>query len=135
MRVMSAIRRAFGLAAYLPHLHRPRPGRSQHPPDVRAGTGRLIPDYLMRRADACDTLFLIIAAPAVASYLQMRWFALTIVAVVVVDVMVLRYADASFIFLVVGVGTLHPIYVLLRNECAGERRRLCACAPGYDTKP
>ena len=52
--------------------------------------------------------------------LHMRWFALTIVAVVVVDILFLRYAYISFFCLLAGLGTLHLIYIIARNKCARE---------------
>ena len=46
--------------------------------------------------------------------------ALTIVAVVVVDILFLRYAYISFFCLLAGLGTLHLIYIIARNKCARE---------------
>jgi hypothetical protein len=65
-------------------------------------------------------LALIIVPPAISTYLHMRWFALTIVAVVFVDFLFLRYAYISFFCLLAGLSTLHLIYIILRNKCARE---------------
>ena len=50
----------------------------------------------------------------------MRWFALTIVAVVIVDILFLRYTYISIFCLLTGIGTLHRIYIIVRNKCARE---------------
>ena len=42
------------------------------------------------------------------------------VAVVVVDILFLRYAYISFFCLLAGLGTLHLIYIIARNKCARE---------------
>ena len=65
-------------------------------------------------------LTLIIAPPLMSRYLHMRYFGATIIAVVVVDILLLRYAYISFFCLLAGLGTLHLIYIILRNKCARE---------------
>ena len=65
-------------------------------------------------------LTLIIAPPLLSRYLHMRYFGGTIIAVVVVDILLLRYAYISFFCLLAGLGTLHLIYIILRNKCARE---------------
>jgi len=56
----------------------------------------------------------------------MRWFALIIVAVVVVDILFLRYAYISFFCLLAGLGALHLIYIIARKKCARECPALLA---------
>jgi len=53
-------------------------------------------------------------------YVHMRWFGVTLIAVIVVDILFLRYAYISFFCLLAGLGTLHLIYIILRNKCARE---------------
>lgn len=74
-------------------------------------------------------LFLIIAPPAILTYHHMRLFALTIVAVVVVDILFLRYAYISFICLLAGLGTLHLIYISLCVTNARANVRSCSHEP------
>ncbi len=81
----------------------------------------MILDYLMpRELTYVIYLFLIIAPPAISTYLHMRWFALTIVAVVIVGILFLRYTYISIFCLLTGIGTLHLIYIIVRNKCARE---------------
>lgn len=85
--------------------------------------GTMLLDYLMPRGITyVICLFLIIVPPLISTYLHMRWFALTIVTVVVVDILFLRYAYISFFCLLAGLGTLHLIYIILHNKCARECR-------------
>ena len=112
---------AFGLSLYIPHLINPDWVLVTVNQQSLAYEGTMILDYLMPRwMTYVIYLFLIIAPPAISTYLHMRWFALTIVAVVVVDILFLRYAYISFFCLLAGLGTLHLIYIILRNKCARE---------------
>ncbi len=63
---------------------------------------------------------LIIMPPALSFYKHVRHFALTLVAVVVVDFVFLRYAYISFFCLLAGLATLHLVYIILTNKCARE---------------
>ncbi|MBA3911540.1 MAG: hypothetical protein C0524_17090 [Rhodobacter sp.] len=65
-------------------------------------------------------VFLIIAPPALSRYRHMRHFALTVAAVVVLDVTFLRYAYISFFCLLAGLATLHLAWIILTNKCAQE---------------
>ena len=121
MLAMSVAGLAFGLALYVPHLLNPDWVEVSVNRDSLAYEGTMILDYLMpRERTYVIYLFLIIAPPAISTYLHMRWFALTIVAVVVVDILFLRYAYISFFCLLAGLGTLHLIYIIMRNKCARE---------------
>jgi hypothetical protein len=55
-----------------------------------------------------------------------RHFALTLVAVVVVDIALLQYAYISFFCLLAGLATLHLVYIILTNKCAQECPELFA---------
>jgi len=121
MLAMAATGLAFGLSLYLPHLLNPDWVQVSVNQDSLAYEGTMILDYLMPRPlTYVIYLFLIIVPPLISTYLHMRWFALTIVAVVVVDILFLRYAYISFFCLLAGLGTLHLIYIILRNKCARE---------------
>ena len=121
MLAMAVAGLAFGLALYIPHLLNPDWVEVSVNRDSLAYEGTMILDYLMPRPMTYFIyLFLIIAPPAISTYLHMRWFALTLVAVVVVDILFLRYAYISFFCILAGLGTLHLIYIIVRNKCARE---------------
>jgi Family of unknown function (DUF6629) len=112
---------AFGLALYVPHLINPDWVDVVVNRDSLAYEGTMILDYLMpRQLTYLIYLALIILPPLLSRYLHMRWFGVTIIAVVVVDVLFLRYAYISFFCLLAGLGTLHLIYIIVRNKCARE---------------
>ncbi|MCX8227225.1 MAG: hypothetical protein OTI35_14195 [Sulfitobacter sp.] len=117
----AAIGIAFGLLLYIPHLINPEWVRVSVNQDSLAYEGMMLLDYLMPRwMTYFIYLFLIIAPPLMSRYLHMRYFGGTIIAVVVVDLLLLRYAYISFFCLLAGLGTLHLIYIILRNKCARE---------------
>lgn len=112
---------AFGLALYVPHLANPDWVSVSVNRDSLAYEDTMILDYLLPRwLTYVIYLFLIIVPPLLSRYLHMRWFAATIAAVVVVDILFLRYAYISFFCLLAGLATLHLIYIILRNKCARE---------------
>lgn len=75
-------------------------------------------DFMMpRRLSNLIYVFLIIIPPALSHY---RHFALTLVAVVVVDFALLQFAYISFFCLLAGLATLHLVYIILTNKCAQE---------------
>lgn len=121
MAAMSLTGLLFGLALYVPHLINPDWVSVTVNRDSLAYEGTMILDYLMpREITYAIYLFLIIVPPFISTYLHMRWFAMTIVAVVVVDYLFLRYAYISFFCLLAGLGTLHLIYIIMRNKCSRE---------------
>ncbi|NOZ32840.1 MAG: hypothetical protein GXP01_07165 [Alphaproteobacteria bacterium] len=112
---------AFGLALYVHHVLNPAWIDVSVNQNSLAYEGTMILDYLMpRNLTYLIYLFLIIAAPLLSRYLHMRWFGVTVIGVVVVDVLFLRYAYISFFCLLAGLGTLHLIYIIVRNKCARE---------------
>ena len=118
---MTAVGLLLGLLLYIPHGF----GTDWLVVTVNQNSlayeGTMLLDYLMPRwITYVIYLFLIIVPPLISTYLHMRWFALTIVAVVVADILFLRYAYISFFCLLAGLGTLHLIYIILRNKCARE---------------
>lgn len=78
-------------------------------------------DFMMPRW-LTNTIYvaLIIVPPALSRYRHMRHFALTLVAVVVVDIVLLQYAYISFFCLLAGLATLHLVYIILVNGCRHE---------------
>lgn len=84
-------------------------------------------DFMMSRW-LTNTIYvaLIIIPPALSHYRHVRHFALTLVAVVVVDIALLQYAYISFFCLLAGLATLHLVYIILTNKCAEECPELFA---------
>ena len=78
-------------------------------------------DYLMPRT-LTNVIYvaLIIVPPAMSHYLHLRHFALTLAAVVVIDMTFLTFAYISFFCLLAGLATLHLVYIILTNKCARE---------------
>jgi len=78
-------------------------------------------DFLMPRV-ATNTLYLtlIVVPPLLSRYLHVRYFGLSLIAVIVVDLLFPRYAYISFFCLLAGPATLHLIYIIARNKCQRE---------------
>lgn len=117
----------FGLLLYVPHAVNTDWVVVSVNNHSLAYENTMLLDYMMPRwLTYAIYLFLIIAPPALSRYLHMRHFALTVIAVVVVDVAFLRYAYISFFCLLAGLATLHLVYVILTNKCARECPELFA---------
>ena len=84
-------------------------------------------DFMMPRW-LTNTIYvtLITLPPALSHYKHVRHFALTLVAVIVVDIAFLQYAYISFFCLLAGLATLHLVYIILTNKCARECPELFA---------
>jgi hypothetical protein len=80
----------------------------------------LLDQFMPRWISYTLYVFLIIAPPAMSRYRHMRHFALTVAAVVVLDVTLLRYAYISFFCLLAGLATVHLAWIILTNKCAEE---------------
>jgi len=112
---------ALGIALYVPHVLYPDWIDVTINQDSLAYEGTMLLDYLMPRwMTYAIYLFLIIVPPLMSRYRHVKYFGLTLVVVVAVDVLLLRYAYISFFCLLAGIGTLHLIYIILRNKCARE---------------
>ncbi len=119
--IFAAIGIVFGLLLYVPHALNPDWVQVSVNQSSLAYEGTMLLDYLMPRWTTNGIyLFLIIVPPLLSRYLHLRYFGLTIIGVVVVDALLLRYAYISFFCLLAGLGTLHLIYIILRNKCARE---------------
>lgn len=111
----------FGLALYVPHLLNPDWINVTINQDSLAYEGTMLLDYMMpRELTYLIYMFLITVPPLMSRYLHVKYFGLTIIAVVTVDILLLRYAYISFFCLLAGLGTLHLIYIIMRNKCARE---------------
>jgi hypothetical protein len=127
----AAIGTAFGLLLYVPHVINADWVEVSVNQDSLAYEGTMLLDYLMPRwMTYVIYLSLIIAPPLMSRYQHMRYFGGTIIVVVEVDILLLRYAYISFFCLLAGLGTLHLIYIILRNKCVreGYMAIICVCA-------
>jgi uncharacterized protein DUF6629 len=112
---------AFGLILYIPHLLNPDWISVAINRNSLAYEGTMLLDFFMPRV-ATNSLYLtlIIVPPLLSRYLHIRYFALSLIAVVVADIVFLRYAYISFFCLLAGLATLHLIYIISRNKCRRE---------------
>ena len=117
----SLIGLGFGLTLYVPHLINPDWVSVTINRDALAYEGTMLLDFIMPRL-ATNILYLalIILPPLLSRYRHVKYFGLSLIAVVVVDYLFLRYAYISFFCLLAGLGTLHLIYIILRNKCRRE---------------
>jgi Family of unknown function (DUF6629) len=112
---------ALGLVLYVPHLFNPDWVSVSVNNDALAYEGTMFLDYLIPRdLTYVIYLLLIIVPPLMSSYLHVRLFGLTLIAIVTLDVLFLSYAYISFFCLLAGIGTIHLIYIILRNKCGRE---------------
>jgi Family of unknown function (DUF6629) len=119
--IAALIGTAFGIALYVPHVLNPDWISVTINRDSLAYEGTMWLDFLMPRWTTYVLyLLLIIVPPLMSRYRHVEYFGLTLIAVVAVDVLLLRYAAISFFCLLAGLGTLHLIYIILRNKCARE---------------
>lgn len=119
--LFSLIGLAFGLILYIPHLLNPDWISVAINRNSLAYEGTMLLDFIMPRT-ATNSLYLtlIILPPLLSRYLHIRYFSLSLIAVVVVDIVFLRYAYISFFCLLAGLATLHLIYIISRNKCRRE---------------
>lgn len=117
----------FGVLLYIPHLLNADYVVVTVNNKSLAYENSMLLDYILPRwLTYAVYLFLIIAPPALSRYRHVRHFALTIVAVVIIDYLFLRYAYISFFCLLAGLATLHLVYIILTNKCAKECPELFA---------
>ncbi len=112
---------AFGLILYVPHLLNPDWISVAINRNSLAYEGTMLLDFMMPRT-ATNTLYLtlIIMPPLLSRYAHVRYFGLSLIAVVIADILFLRYAYISFFCLLAGLATLHLIYIISRNKCQRE---------------
>lgn len=110
-----------GLVLYIPHLLNPDWVSVSINKQSLAYEDTMFLDYLIpRQMTYAIYLFLIIVPPLMSTYLHMRLFGLTLIAIVTLVYFFLSYAYISFFCLLAGVGTIHLIYIVLRNKCCRE---------------
>ncbi len=125
--MLTLIGSGFGVLLYVPHLLNTDLVVVTVNNKSLAYENSMLLDYVMPRwLTYAIYLFLIVAPPALSRYRHVRHFALTIVAVVVIDYVFLRYAYISFFCLLAGLATLHLVYIILMNKCAEECPELFA---------
>ena len=119
--VSSLVGLGFGLTLYVPHLINPEWINVSVNRGSLAYEGTMLLDFMMPRWST-NTLYLalIILPPLLSRYRHVKYFGLTLIGVVVVDVLFLRYAYISFFCLLAGLATLHLIYIIARNKCRRE---------------
>ncbi|VAW16762.1 Arginine/ornithine antiporter ArcD [hydrothermal vent metagenome] len=125
--IFTAIGTGFGILLYVPHLLNPDWVSVTINRDALAYEGTMLLDYMMpREITYLIYLFLIVVPPLMSRYLHVKYFGLTLIAIIAIDIALLRYAYISFFCLLAGLGTVHLIYIILRNKCARECPKLFA---------
>ncbi len=110
-----------GFLLYIPHLLNPDWINVTVNENSLAYEGTMLLDYIIPRwLTYVIYIFLIIAPPLMSTYLHMRLFSLTLIVIVSVSYFFLFYAYISFFCLLAGIGTIHLIYIILRNKCCRE---------------
>ncbi len=117
----SLIGLVFGLTLYVPHLVNPEWINVSINRGSLAYEGTMLLDFMTPRWST-NTLYLalIILSPLLSRYRHVKYFGLTLIGVVTVDILFLRYAYISFFCLLAGLATLHLIYIIARNKCRRE---------------
>jgi len=111
----------FGLILYVPHLLNPDWINVSINQNSLAYEGSMLLDFMIPRwLTNAIYLSLIILAPLLSRYLHVKYFGLTLIAIVTVDFLFLRYAYISFFCFLAGLGTVHLIYIIARNKCRRE---------------
>jgi len=115
----------FGMILYVPHLLNPEWINVTINRNSLAYEGTMLLDFMMPRLTTNILyLSLIIVPPLLSRYLHIRYFGLSLIAVVIVDNLFLSYAYISFFCLLAGLATMHLIYIISRNKCKRECPRL-----------
>ncbi len=79
---------------------------------------RLLTDsFLPREITYLIYLSIVITPPLLSSFYHMRMFGLTLVGIVLTTYFLLYYAYISFFCILAAAGTLHLIYIIVRNKC------------------
>ncbi|MEQ8668377.1 MAG: hypothetical protein RIC50_02165 [Rhodospirillales bacterium] len=110
-----------GLVLFIPHLQNPDWISATIKSRSISYEDTMFLDYLIPRPMTYAIyVVLIITPPLLSTYLHVRYFGLTLIAIVVLVYFFLSYAYISFFCLLAGFGTLHLIYIILRNKCHRE---------------
>ena len=107
-----------GLVLFVPHLINPDWVIVSVNRDSLVYDGTMLLDSIIpRNASNAIYLVLIIVPPLLSRYRHIRYFGLSLVAVIGIDYFFLSYAYISFFCLLAGLATLHLIYIISRNKC------------------
>jgi len=112
---------AFGLILFVPHLFHPGWVDVRINQNSLAYEDTMFLDYLIPRwLTYLIYLFLIIAPTMISTYLHIRLFGLTLIAVVALVYLFFIYAYISLFCFLGGVATIHLIYIIVWNKCCRE---------------
>jgi hypothetical protein len=112
---------ALGLTLYVPHIFNPDWVSVHINNHSIAYEDTMFLDYLIPRwATYAIYVSLIVAPPLFSTYLHMRLFGLTLIAIIAIVWIFLTYAYISFFCLLAGLGTIHLIYIIIFNKCCRE---------------
>jgi uncharacterized protein DUF6629 len=112
---------AFGLILFVPHLFHPDWVNVRINRNSLAYEDTMFLDYLIPRWLTYFIYLLLLITPAMMStYLHIRLFGLTLIAIIAVVYLFLTYAYISFFCFLAGLGTLHLIYIIVWNKCCRE---------------
>jgi hypothetical protein len=111
----------FGLVLFVPHLLHPDWVNVTINKNSLAYEDTMFLDYLIPRwLTYVIYLFLLIAPTMISTYLHIRLFGLTLIAVTVIVILFLTFAYISFFCFLAGLGTIHLIYIIAWNKCCRE---------------
>ena len=110
-----------GLVLFVPHFLNPDWINVSVNKQSLAYEDTMFLDYIVSRPVTYSVyLSLIVLPPLISTYLHVRLFGLTLIVIVTLVYLFLSYAYISFFCLLAGLGTLHLIYIILRNKCRRE---------------
>ena len=110
-----------GLTLYIPHMAHPDWVKVAINNHSIAYEDTMFLDYIIPRwTTYAIYVFLIVTPPLISTYLHMRLFGLTLIAVIAVVWVFLSYAYISFFCLLAGMATIHLIYIIAYNKCCRE---------------
>lgn len=111
----------FGLVLFVPHLFHPDWVTVRINQRSLAYEDTMFLDYLIPRwLTYLIYVFLLVTPTMISTYLHIRLFGLTLIAIIVFDYAFLSFAYISFFCFLAGLGTLHLIYIIVWNKCCRE---------------
>ena len=111
----------FGLILFVPHLFHPDWVTVRINQQALSYEDTMFLDYLIPRwLTYLIYIFLIITPTMISTYLHIRLFGLTLIAIIAVVYAFLTYAYISFFCFFAGLGTIHLIYIIVWNKCCRE---------------
>ena len=111
----------FGLVLFVPHLFHPDWVTVKINNQSLSYEDTMFLDYLIPRWVTYSIYLVLLITPAMMStYLHIRLFGLTLIAVLIVVYAFLSFAYISFFCLLAGLATIHLIYIIVWNKCCRE---------------